>query len=126
MLSCEPSPARRPRRHGPRTLIAVVILAGACAADDSAPFRPLATGHVTDVTTRVADAYRELWPLITVEEQQARLPALLEDPLVPVRVFAVERVAVLLRDGDADADLQLRLLDRLGDCLLYTSPSPRD
>lgn len=115
MLTREQSLGRRSRRNAPRTLIALVILAGACAADNSAPLRPLATGTNADVTTRVADAYRELWPLIAVDEQQARLPALLEDPLVPVRVFAVERVAVLLRDGNADADLQLLLLDRLGD-----------
>jgi len=64
----------------------------------------------SDVTDRrrLIDSYVEYWPLISSEDQHERLPKVLKDPIPELRAFGVERVAILLRDGEAlDEELQL-------------------
>ncbi|MEE2912460.1 MAG: hypothetical protein VX436_01505, partial [Planctomycetota bacterium] len=57
---------------------------------------------------RLFDAYVDYWPLISSEDQHKRLPKVLTDPIPEIRAFGVERVAVLLRDGEAmEEELQL-------------------
>ena len=64
---------------------------------------------------RLVDAYARYWPLISTENQHAQLPDVLGDPIQELRAFGVERVGVLLRDGDAtEEELQL-VVDRLND-----------
>ncbi|MBT6270274.1 MAG: hypothetical protein HOI88_08005 [Phycisphaerae bacterium] len=70
---------------------------------------------------RLVDAYAKYWPLISIENQHQQLPSVLGDPMQELRAFGVDRVGVLLRDGDAtDEELQL-VVDRLND----TSPIVR-
>jgi len=64
---------------------------------------------------RLLDSYALYWPMIAPEYQHEQLPAVLSDPLPELRAFGIERVAVLLRDGDAsDEELQL-VVDHLRD-----------
>ncbi len=57
---------------------------------------------------RLFDSYVDYWPLISSEDQHERLPMVLVDPIPELRAFGVERVAVLLRDGEAaEEELQL-------------------
>lgn len=61
-------------------------------------------------------AYRDLYPSLPADEQVRRLPALLQDQLVPVREFAMSRISLLLRDSvPIPIDLQHKLAERLGD-----------
>jgi len=79
----------------------------------------LATIHL--LKSRLLDAYTLYWPLISSGYQHEQLPAVLSDPLPELRVFGIERVAVLLRDGDAtEEELQL-VVNHLRDA----SPSVR-
>lgn len=66
---------------------------------------------------RIAEAYGELLPItLNVEEQLRFLPRLLEDRLPSLRIFAIDRVARLLRDSVKIPDeLQLQLSVMLGD-----------
>lgn len=64
---------------------------------------------------RLLAAYATHWPLIPAEYQHEQLPEVLGDPMPELRVFGIERVAVLLRDGEAtEEELQL-VVDRLRD-----------
>lgn len=51
------------------------------------------------MSDRLLAAYREFWPLLSIEQQQDRLLPLLEDELASVRMFGLDRLAVQLRDG---------------------------
>jgi hypothetical protein len=51
------------------------------------------------MSARLLAAYSEFWPLLSIEQQQARLLPLLSDELASVRVFGLDRLAVQLRDG---------------------------
>ena len=51
------------------------------------------------MSARLLTAYRDFWPLLTIEQQQARLLPLLQDELPSVRVFGLGRLAIQLRDG---------------------------
>jgi hypothetical protein len=64
---------------------------------------------------RLLESYSLYWPLISTEYQHEQIPAVLSDPLPELRAFGIERVAVLLRDGDAsEEELQL-VVDHLRD-----------
>ena len=70
---------------------------------------------------RLLESYALYWPLISSEYQHEQLPQVLQDPIPELRAFGIDRVAVLLRDGDAtDEELQL-VVDHLRD----TSPMVR-
>ncbi len=57
---------------------------------------------------RLLDTYETYWPLISIEQQHEKLPSVLSDPLPEIRMFGIERVAVLLRDNEATIEeLQL-------------------
>jgi len=62
-----------------------------------------------DVRRRLIDSYVDYWPLISSEDQHERLPKVLKDPIPELRAFGIERVAVLLRDGEA-VEEELRLV----------------
>ncbi|MCH2136683.1 MAG: hypothetical protein MK101_08890 [Phycisphaerales bacterium] len=64
---------------------------------------------------RLVDAHRRLWPLLSAEEQAARLGELLADDLPALRQFGVERAAVLVRDGNATPQTDEAVLARLDD-----------
>jgi len=51
------------------------------------------------MSARLLATYRDFWPLLSIEQQQARLLPLLSDELPAVRVFGLNRLAVQLRDG---------------------------
>ncbi|HIO19760.1 MAG TPA: hypothetical protein EYN11_01545 [Phycisphaerales bacterium] len=77
--------------------------------------------EIESLRKRLVDAYANYWPLISTENQHQQLPSVLGDPMQELRAFGVDRVGVLLRDGDAtDEELQL-VVDRLND----TSPIVR-
>lgn len=66
------------------------------------------TSEINVLRRRLFDSYVDYWPLISSEDQHERLPKVLVDPIPELRAFGVERVAVLLRDGEAmDKELQL-------------------
>jgi hypothetical protein len=76
---------------------------------------------IDSLKARLLESYSLYWPLISSEHQHEQLPSVLGDPLPELREFGIERVAVLLRDGDAtDEELQL-VVDLLRD----PSPSVR-
>ncbi len=64
---------------------------------------------------RMMDSYRKLWPGLPLQERQLRLESLMSDPLSAVRLFAIERMAILLRDGDDTMDLQQATISLLSD-----------
>ena len=77
--------------------------------------------RLNHLRNRLLESYALYWPLISSEYQHEQLPSVLNDPLPELRQFGVERVAVLLRDGEAtEEELQL-VLDHLRD----TSPAVR-
>jgi hypothetical protein len=51
------------------------------------------------MSARLLAAYRDFWPLLTIEQQQSLLLPLLQDELPSVRVFGLGRLAIQLRDG---------------------------
>jgi hypothetical protein len=64
---------------------------------------------------KIVETYARYWPLISSEHQHNQLPEVLGDKMPELRVFGIERVGVLLRDGNAtDEELQL-VVDRLTD-----------
>ena len=66
------------------------------------------TSEVSALRKRLFDSYVDYWPLISSDDQHERLPKVLVDPIPELRAFGVERVAVLLRDGEAvEEELQL-------------------
>jgi hypothetical protein len=68
------------------------------------------------LSKQVFDTYRELYPALPVEEQVRRLPRLLDDPSPPVRMFALSRVSLLLRDSvRIGSELQKKLAERTND-----------
>lgn len=68
------------------------------------------------IQERIIEVYRELFPRLTVEEQVNTLPDLLDDPVPAVRVFALDRVARLLRDSvRIPEDVQQGMILRLDD-----------
>jgi hypothetical protein len=68
---------------------------------------------------RQLESLNELFPLLKIETQVERLPALLDSEHEPERLFALERIGRLLRDSiRIDDALQARLAKRLED------PSP--
>ncbi len=70
---------------------------------------------IEELRLRLLESYTLYWPLISSEYQHDLLPSLLHDPLQELRAFGVDRVAVLLRDGEAtEEELQL-VVDHLRD-----------
>ncbi|MHC4775527.1 MAG: hypothetical protein ACYTBR_09715 [Planctomycetota bacterium] len=68
------------------------------------------------IAERLAEALRDLFLMLPVEEQLARLPDLLDDELAPVRAFALGRVERRLRDSERIPDsVQQKLVERLED-----------
>ncbi len=60
--------------------------------------------------------YRDLFPSLPLEEQLKRLPDMLDNSLLPVREFAIDRIARLLRDSrPIPDDVQQKLAARLDD-----------
>jgi len=64
---------------------------------------------------RLIEAYAIYWPLISSEYQHEQLPNVLGDSIPALRVFGIERVAVLLRDGEATIEELQLVVDRLRD-----------
>lgn len=69
----------------------------------------------SQLAERMMDSYRKLWPGLPLEERQLRLESLMKDPLTAVRLFAIERMAILLRDDDDTMDLQQATIFLLND-----------
>ena len=67
------------------------------------------------IINRLIGVYRKLWPLLPVEQQLESIPAMLRDDLADVRRFGVDRVAVLLRDGQATSTIEEAVLESLED-----------
>ena len=65
--------------------------------------------------SRVIEAYKELWPLISIDQQHKKLPALLADRLPELRSIGIERVSVLNRDGEATEEELLIVVSMLDD-----------
>ncbi len=64
---------------------------------------------------RLIDVYRDLFPMLTLLQQQEKLLELLEDPRADVRLFAIERVAMMLRDGNDTPQLRTATMSLLRD-----------
>jgi hypothetical protein len=68
------------------------------------------------IAQRLAVSLRDLFLMLPVEEQLARLPVLLDDDLAPVRAFALGRVERRLRDSERIPEpVQQKLVERLND-----------
>ena len=67
------------------------------------------------VVTRLVEVYRDLWPLLEIEQQLDRIPGMLIDDRAGIRSFGVDRVAVLLRDGEGSELIEEAVLERLDD-----------
>ncbi|MHC4825635.1 MAG: hypothetical protein ACYTEY_03655, partial [Planctomycetota bacterium] len=68
------------------------------------------------IAERLAEALRDMFLMLSVEDQLARLPDLLDDNLAPVRAFALGRVERRLRDSERIPEsVQLKLVERLND-----------
>jgi len=64
---------------------------------------------------RLFQSYSDYWPLISSDHQHEHLPDVLGDPIPELRAFGIERVAVLLRDGEATVEELQLVVDRLRD-----------
>lgn len=65
---------------------------------------------------RIIEVYTDLFPNLPPEAQLSKLPGMLEDPLVGVRRFAVERIDILRKDSATiPPELQEKLAERLND-----------
>ena len=73
--------------------------------------------RVTRIEQRVVDVLRDLFRALPsdVDQQLAPLPTLLDDELVVVREFAIERIRFISRDHEIPASLQDALSARLDD-----------
>lgn len=73
--------------------------------------------QASDRTAReLLETYRDLYPVLSTDEQIRRLPKLLEDALPPVREFAMSRVLLLVRDSvRIPPEIQQKLAERLSD-----------
>ncbi len=95
-------PQQSPTIHAPKTYPQVIEV----------------TSNNTEVDVlkqRIIETYIRYWPLISSEHQHEQLPRVLGDQMEELRVFGIERVGVLLRDGEAtEEELQL-VVDRLTD-----------
>jgi hypothetical protein len=68
------------------------------------------------IAERLVEALRDLFLMLPVEDQLARLPDLLDDDLAPVRAFALGRVERRLRDSERIPELvQQKVAERLTD-----------
>ncbi len=66
------------------------------------------------IAERLADALRDMFLMLSTEDQLARLPDLLDDELAPVRAFALGRVERRLRDSERIPEpVQQKLVERL-------------
>tara|TARA_B100000959_G_C14940565_1_gene607619 strand:+ start:268 stop:1707 length:1440 start_codon:yes stop_codon:yes gene_type:complete len=71
--------------------------------------------EVDQLKQRIVETYIRYWPLISSEHQREQLPRVLGDQMEELRIFGIERVGVLLRDGEStEEELQL-VVDRLTD-----------
>ncbi|MCA9285367.1 MAG: hypothetical protein KDA22_09145 [Phycisphaerales bacterium] len=67
-------------------------------------------------TTRLTQAYQELFVSLSPEQRQDRMVALLADDTAPIRVFALDAVDRMIRNGEVPAPaLQQALAERLAD-----------
>jgi len=64
---------------------------------------------------RLIEVYRDLFPMLTLQQQQEKLLVLLEDPRADVRLFAIERTAMMLRDGNDTPRLRTTTMSLLRD-----------
>jgi hypothetical protein len=68
------------------------------------------------IADRLVETQRELFLMLSAEQQLARLPELLDDELAPVRAFALGRVERRLRDSERIPEpVQQKLVERLDD-----------
>jgi hypothetical protein len=68
------------------------------------------------IAERLAEALRDMFLMLSTEDQLARLPDLLDDELAPVRAFALGRVERRLRDSERIPEpVQQKLVERLND-----------
>ena len=97
----------------------VVSFALICCGCETAPKQNISKTEQTRQTvekvdtekmrSRLIDAYKELWPLISIDQQHKKLPALLADSLPELRSIGIERVSVLNRDNEA-TEVELRMV----------------
>ena len=81
----------------------------------------LEKNELRDLKEKLVETYSRYWPMISSEHQHELLPGVIGDTMPELRVFAIERVGVLMRDGDAsDEELQLVV-----DCLQDENPTVR-
>ncbi|MEE3001748.1 MAG: HEAT repeat domain-containing protein [Planctomycetota bacterium] len=64
---------------------------------------------------RLIEVYRDLFPMLTLQQQQQKLLELLGDPRADVRRFAIDRVAMMLRDGNDTPQLRTSTMSLLRD-----------
>ena len=111
VIGCEAPPATNSRTHDGTKTSPNLTFDSINEASDA----------IVSLKSRLLESYSLYWPLISSEYQHEQLPNVLSDPLPELRKFGIERVDVLLRDGDAtDEELQL-VVDLLRD----PSPSVR-
>ena len=72
-------------------------------------------GEAERSSERLLATYRSLVPMLTLQQQQAKLLELLSDSRSDVRQFAVERMGVMLRDGQDTPELQAATINLLQD-----------
>ncbi len=108
LVHCEAPPATNTHNKGASSAIIQDSSGSVSTIDEQ-------TETINSLKKRLFESYSRYWPHISSEYQHEQLPSVLNDPLPELRTFGVERVAVLLRDGDAtDEELQL-VVDKLRD-----------
>ena len=70
---------------------------------------------IESLRNTLVQTYAAYWPHLAEDFQHEQLPIVLTNPIPELRVFGVERIAVLLRDGEAtNEELQL-VIEKLRD-----------
>ena len=104
--------------------VAVMCLGCESTPKDQTNNKPIGTHQINTrvdhtpslpMRTRLIEAYKELWPLISVDQQHKKLPTLLNDPLHELRSFGIERISVLNRDGEATEEELQTVVSLLAD-----------
>lgn len=104
--------------------VAVMCLGCESTPKNQSDNKPNATHHINarvdqkpslPMKTRLIETYKELWPLISVDQQHNKLPTLLNDPLHELRSFGIERISVLNRDGEATEEELQTVVSLLAD-----------
>jgi len=74
-----------------------------------------ARSEANQSSMRMIRAYQDLLPLLSLQQQQAKVLELLDDPRADVRGFAIERVALMLGDANDTPELQTAIARLLAD-----------